>query len=186
MLTADDYRTDIDVRRPFVFQIVGYKNTGKTTLVCRLASLLKEAEYRVGTIKHDAHEFQMDHSGTDTWKHQQSGADITAIVSSTGSALVSRHPASLDQMIRLMADMDFILVEGYKHERYPKIVLIKAEADLELVESLSQVAAVALWPEAYDSYAETMRLRRAATGNIPDFPIDDAKAMLDFIYSLNV
>ncbi|MDF2834525.1 MAG: molybdopterin-guanine dinucleotide biosynthesis protein B-like protein, partial [Paenibacillus sp.] len=60
--------------RPAVIQVVGYKNTGKTTIVCQLTSLLKEAGYKVGTIKHDAHEFRMDHPGTDTWKHQQSGA----------------------------------------------------------------------------------------------------------------
>ncbi len=163
-------------QRPIVFQIVGYKNTGKTTLVCRLTSLLKEDGYIVGTIKHDAHEFRMDHPGTDTWKHQRSGADLTAISSSTGTAFVSRQPSTLKQLIELMAGADYVLVEGFKQEAYPKLLLIRNEGDLELAKSVSRLAAVALWPEA--SRNEAIRDAISSMRGIPCFLIDEPKAIL--------
>lgn len=59
---------------PNVLQIVGYKNTDKTTLIERLTERLTALGYRVGTIKHDAHRFEVDHAGTDSWRHRQAGA----------------------------------------------------------------------------------------------------------------
>lgn len=170
--------------RPFIFQIIGYKNTGKTTLVCRLTSLLKEAGYKVGTIKHDAHRFQMDHPGTDTWKHQQSGADMTAITSPAGTALVSRHPSGLEQLIELMIHADYVLVEGYKRENYPKILLVKNEEDLGLAQSVSRLAAIALWPEA--AVNDSIRRTLASIDGIPSFPIDDAHAILTYMQSFSL
>lgn len=163
-------------RRPIIFQIIGYKNTGKTTLVCRLTSLLKEAGYKVGTIKHDAHEFRMDHPGTDTWKHQQSGADMTAISSPAGTALLSRQSSTLGQLIQLMADADYVLVEGFKQEDYPKILLIKNEEDWELAQSVSRLAAIVLWPEA--AVNDDIRQTLVGLDGIPSFPIDDVRAIL--------
>lgn len=135
-------------RTPLIFQIVGYKNTGKTTLVCRLTERFKQAGYKVGTIKHDAHDFQMDTPGTDTWKHQAAGADITAITSSVKTAIIKQLPEPLDRLIEQMTEADVILIEGFKAASYPKIIAIRSAADYELLEQLSCPLAAAVWPEA--------------------------------------
>lgn len=133
---------------PLIVQIVGYKNTGKTTLVCRLTERYKQAGYKVGTIKRDAHDFQIDTPGTDTWKHQEAGADMTAITSSERTAVLMRHPVPLDQLIAQMSEVDVILIEGFKDAAYPKIIMIRSAPDLELLQSLQNPLAAAVWPES--------------------------------------
>lgn len=133
---------------PIIVQIVGYKNTGKTTLVCRLTERYKQAGYKVGTIKRDAHDFQIDTSGTDTWKHQEAGADITAITSSERTAVMMRHNVPLDQLIAQMSEVDVILIEGFKEAAYPKIIMVRSAQDLELLHTLQNPLAAAVWPEA--------------------------------------
>ncbi|MCA0757802.1 molybdopterin-guanine dinucleotide biosynthesis protein B [Paenibacillus sp. N4] len=132
----------------WIVQIVGYKNTGKTTMVCRLTERFKQAGYKVATVKRDAHDFQMDTPGTDTWKHQEAGADFTAITSSARTAILKQHPETLQQLIGQLAEADVILVEGFKTEPYPKIIMLRTEADLELLRQCSHAIAVAAWPEA--------------------------------------
>lgn len=62
-----------------VLQIIGYKNSGKTTLVCRLIEALSAQGIRVGSAKHDAHSFQLDDPGTDSSKHLLHGAVETVL-----------------------------------------------------------------------------------------------------------
>ncbi|MBH8599617.1 MULTISPECIES: molybdopterin-guanine dinucleotide biosynthesis protein B [unclassified Thermoactinomyces] len=129
--------------RPKVLQIVGYKNSGKTALVCRLISELSRFDLRVGTIKHDgAHDFTLDHPGTDTWKHSQAGAHTIAITSRQKTAWIRRQPTTLEMLIAAMSDMDIVLVEGFKREPYPKVVLLKNEAELELIHQVSNIVAI--------------------------------------------
>lgn len=130
-----------------IVQIVGYKNTGKTTMVCRLTELFKQAGYVVGTIKHDAHHFQMDTPGTDTWKHQQAGADVTAIASPEGTAILKRQSEPLEQLIAQMPEAGIILIEGFKLAHYPKLVLLRTPDDLPLLE-LTSIIGIVAWPEA--------------------------------------
>ncbi|MDQ6423378.1 molybdopterin-guanine dinucleotide biosynthesis protein B [Paenibacillus sp. LHD-117] len=165
--------------KPAVIQVVGYKNTGKTTLVCRLTELLKLASYKVGTIKRDAHDFRMDTPGTDTWKHQAAGADITAISSDSRSAILMNESATLGQLLSNMNSVDIVLVEGFKHESHPKLVLVRNEEDAELLGSLSHVAAVVLWPETTEIAGLTGLL-----SGIPKYSIDDAEGLLAFILQL--
>jgi len=131
-----------------VFQVVGYRNAGKTTLVCRLIERLQAAGYRVGVVKHDAHGFEVDREGKDTWRHRRAGADPVAIVSKTGTAWMSFRPLSLAKLLARMDGADVVLVEGFKEEAYPKIVVVRSPDDWELAERLRGVMAVAAWPEA--------------------------------------
>ncbi|WP_053374359.1 molybdopterin-guanine dinucleotide biosynthesis protein B [Paenibacillus sp. FJAT-27812] len=136
------------VSQQLIVQIIGYKNTGKTTLVCRLTERFKQAGYTVGTIKRDAHHFQIDKPGTDTWKHQAAGADITAITSSKSTAIMKAYSESLEQLIAQMPEADVVLVEGFKDADYPKIIMIRSEADHELFKIAKNKIVAALWPEA--------------------------------------
>ncbi|PDO11507.1 MAG: molybdopterin-guanine dinucleotide biosynthesis protein B [Candidatus Reconcilbacillus cellulovorans] len=131
-----------------VFQVVGYHNAGKTTLVCRLIERLQAAGYRVGVVKHDAHGFEVDREGKDTWRHRRAGADPVAIVSKTGTAWMSFRPLSLAELLARMDGADVVLVEGFKEEAYPKIVVVRSPDDWELAGRLRGVMAVAAWPEA--------------------------------------
>ncbi|ANF97172.1 molybdopterin-guanine dinucleotide biosynthesis protein B [Paenibacillus bovis] len=129
---------------PPVIQIVGYKNSGKTTLITELLRLWAADGKRVAVIKHDAHQFQMDHPGTDTFAHTEAGAAAVAITSPTRTAIIREQPSTLQQIIAELAaqsadSYDLILVEGFKQEPYPKAALIAREADLPLLDHLTEL-----------------------------------------------
>jgi molybdopterin-guanine dinucleotide biosynthesis protein B len=130
---------------PPIIQIVGYRNSGKTTLLCRLVNLLTERGWRVGTVKHDAHQFDIDHPGKDTWKHRLAGAETVAIASEEQTAVIRQRAVSLDELLLEMDGLDLVLVEGYKWAPYPKIVLIRTEEHLPLLMQVSRLIAVVSW-----------------------------------------
>ncbi|GGG21197.1 molybdopterin-guanine dinucleotide biosynthesis protein B [Paenibacillus abyssi] len=139
---------------PFILQIAGYKNTGKTTLLCRLIERFKADGCTVAVIKHDGHDFQMDHPGTDTWKHQAAGADTVAITSPHRTAMLLHRPLSLQELLLQMNDYDVVLVEGFKSENYPKVIMIKEPAHFGLLTSLSQPIAAVVWPDTQEESAK--------------------------------
>jgi len=164
--------TDCSGSRPLIVQVVGYKNTGKTTLVCSLIERFKADGHTVATIKHDVHDFRMDHPGTDTWKQQQAGADMTAISSPYRAAWLSAAPLSLDELIVRMAGADIILVEGFKEASYPKLVLLKQPEDLSLLELPGAIAA-ACWDEA-----------AGLPVTLPAFRLNDTEGIYRFLHAI--
>ncbi|RED84330.1 molybdopterin-guanine dinucleotide biosynthesis protein B [Cohnella phaseoli] len=128
-----------------IIQIVGYKNSGKTTLACELIRAFAAEDRKVGTLKHDAHQFEPEPPGTDTWKHRQAGSSTTAIVSAERTAWVVERTTSIEELVSQMTlqRLDDLIVEGFKSAPYPKIALIREEEDADLLQ-LSNVIAVAL------------------------------------------
>lgn len=106
-----------------ILQVVGYKNTGKTTVINDMVRGLKTSGYRVAVIKHH-HEEDTFETTTDTGKFIHSGSDITILNKPQSSMKVMNAIPSLPgQIEELSGEVDFILIEGYKGENYPKIYL---------------------------------------------------------------
>jgi molybdopterin-guanine dinucleotide biosynthesis protein B len=105
--------------------IVGFKNAGKTTLTERLVSELTVRRYRISTVKHAHHAFDIDQEGRDSWRHRQAGASEVAIVSANRWALVHELRGVLEptlhEIVSKLAPCDLVLTEGYKWEKHPKI-----------------------------------------------------------------
>lgn len=119
-----------------VFSIVGKNsNTGKTTVLCNIIEELKARGYRVATIKHDVHGFDIDHPGKDTWKHGQAGSDIVMISSPKKFAMIEKVQVeyTLDEVIQKIDNVDIIITEGYKRENKPKLEVYRKEAADELL-----------------------------------------------------
>lgn len=164
---------------PVVLQVVGLKNAGKTTLVCKLVEALSDLGYEVGTVKHDAHRFEIDHEGKDTWRHREAGARRVAISSEREgrTCYIEQRYTPLDGILERMADMDYVVVEGFKSERYPKLVIVRHPEHLELLHRVSPVLAVASWlPEE--------EIRSAAGCLVPVYGINDVEAMLKLVQAL--
>ncbi|SFM07263.1 molybdopterin-guanine dinucleotide biosynthesis protein B [Pelosinus propionicus] len=106
-----------------IISFVGYSNSGKTTLLTKVIRELKNRGYRIAVIKHDGHDFEIDHTGTDTWKHRQAGADVVCIASARQVATVQTlaQPLGLDDIIQGISNVDLILTEGFKQEEKPQI-----------------------------------------------------------------
>ena len=113
-----------------IVSIVGQSNTGKTTLIEKLIPELRRRGYRIATIKHNIHGFDIDHEGKDSWRHKKAGARLTVIASPQQIAViedVSKDYELSELRDRYIRDVDIILSEGFKGNPHPKIEVIRSE-----------------------------------------------------------
>ncbi|MDS1135424.1 molybdopterin-guanine dinucleotide biosynthesis protein B [Nitratireductor indicus] len=157
-----------------VYGIVGWKNSGKTTLTERLVGELVGRGLRIATLKHAHHDFDIDREGTDSFRHRAAGASEVAIVSGRRWALMhelgENAEPSLDEMLARLSPCDLVLIEGFKRESHPKIECrrLGAKDKAPLADKDPAIAAI-----ASDHETETQGL--------PRFDIDDVRAIADFI-----
>ena len=101
-----------------ILSIVSKKNCGKTTLLEKLIPELKRRGYRVGTLKHDIHGFDIDHEGKDTFRHKAAGADVVAISCpwkvSADQGCCARTDTAADRRA-IFRGCGYCLTEGYKN-----------------------------------------------------------------------
>ena len=153
--------------------IAGFKNAGKTTLTERLVRELTSRHYRISTIKHAHHGFDIDQEGRDSWRHRQAGASEVAIVSVKRWALVhelrGEAEPPLIEILSKLSPCDLVLTEGYKRENHPKIEVRNLDlGHPELVDEDKSVIAIAA---------------NGAIDNspVPVFDREDVRALADFI-----
>ena len=98
--------------------IVGRKNSGKTTLVVDLVTVLREQGLCVGTVKHTHHQHQLDTPGKDSFRHSEAGAEVVGILTPGVDAVFRKAKTSdtsadrYDQIAPLYSDCDLVVVEG--------------------------------------------------------------------------
>ena len=115
-----------------VIAISGTKNTGKTTLVTKIIAELVSRSFSVGTIKHAHHTFDLE--GKDTWKHREAGAEIV-VGSGDETFLTVNESMDLDRllsMVKFIKDLDFVVLESFKHSKYAKIVTSDIEDEFTI------------------------------------------------------
>ncbi|MCM3734443.1 molybdopterin-guanine dinucleotide biosynthesis protein B [Bacillus cytotoxicus] len=144
-----------------VLQIVGYQNSGKTTLTEKLIKALTNEGVKVGAIKHHGHggypEVPLQ---KDSERHRGAGAIVSAVEGDGLLSLSTKGDWSLEKIIRLYTcfEAEVIIVEGYKKERYPKVVLLRSEEDASLLESAENVIAVITWNKALKTGQECYQI----------------------------
>lgn len=133
-----------------VFQVVGFQNSGKTTLVASLVRKLTDEGYKVGTIKHHGHggaPAENDQT-KDTGKHRDAGAVVTAVEGEGVLQVTAQQEKwNIEEIINMyrFLKVDMIIVEGYKKESYPKVVLLRNESDEILLEQVDNINAAISW-----------------------------------------
>jgi molybdopterin-guanine dinucleotide biosynthesis protein B len=119
-----------------IVSIVGKSNSGKTTLLEKIIADLVHRGYRVATIKHNRHGFNIDHEGKDIYRHKKAGAHTTVVSSPHQLALVQDvdHDHSFEEIReKFISGADIILTEGFKVNDYPKIEVFRSELKRELI-----------------------------------------------------
>jgi molybdopterin-guanine dinucleotide biosynthesis protein B len=108
---------------------VGRSNSGKTTLIERVIPELVRAGYKVATVKHAGHGFDLDTEGKDSWRHKRAGASSVMVLSKGSMAMFAdvSDQMKVEEVRDRFLDhtYDLIIAEGWKNEGYPKIVIVR-------------------------------------------------------------
>lgn len=109
--------------------LAAWSGTGKTTLLVKLIPWLRARGLKLALIKHAHHDFDIDHPGKDSFALRRAGAGQVLIASSHRLAWIRERethtePTLAELVARLDRDaLDLVLVEGFRHLRFPKIEL---------------------------------------------------------------
>ena len=116
------------MNRRVAIAFTGPSNSGKTTLVEKLAKILLQSQ-RVAIIKNDPKDkAQFDTEGKDSYKFTQTGAEVV-ITSPTRTTYFSQREKSLDDIVSMLSDFDILLVEGLKTLPLPRIAIFRDTID---------------------------------------------------------
>jgi len=163
---------------PPAVSFVAKSGTGKTTLLEKVFAELSRRGWRVGAVKHDAHSFEIDHEGKDSWRLTRAGASPMVISSREKLAIVQeglREEVPLDEIIsRHMRGVDLVVTEGYKTGHLPKIEVHRQERSGELL-CLDGEGNV-IDEDLVAVVSDTVR-----TPALPVLPLDDPAAVCDFL-----
>ncbi len=107
----------------------GPSSSGKTTLIVKVANILQDRGFKVAIIKHDPKDkASFDKEGKDSFKFSQTGADV-AVVSPKKTTYFKKSTSSIDDMIAMFVDFDYLLVEGLKTLDLPRIAIFRDRLD---------------------------------------------------------
>jgi molybdopterin-guanine dinucleotide biosynthesis protein B len=157
-----------------VFGVVGWKNSGKTTLMSRLIAEFAARGVKAAAVKHAHHAFDVDQPGRDSYKFREAGAREVAVVSAMRIAIMrelrGEAEPGLDEILARLQGNDLILVEGFKSHDHPKIEARRGEAVQHdpLAGTVPGVVAIAADHET-------------DAGGLPLFGLDDISGLADFI-----
>ncbi len=126
--------------------IVGWKNSGKTYFASKIINKLKIKNYRVASIKHAHHEFDIDYKDTDSYIHREAGSSQVIVSSSKRwvkiTELNNLKEQTLNDLLNQLSETDIVVVEGFKNDNHPKIEVIKKGNDDYLFSKISNIKAV--------------------------------------------
>ena len=161
-----------------VIGIVGWKNSGKTRLIKELIKYFSSKKYKVATIKHAHHNFEIDKVGTDSFAHGKSGASEVLISSSKRWAKINeisnRNELKLNDLLQKIENSEIVLVEGFKKENHKKIEVVRTSETKKkpLYSSLKNVIALVS--------NEKLNI------NIPIFKDSEFEKIANFIISIKI
>lgn len=157
-----------------VIGIVGWKNSGKTTLAAALIRELSARGLTVNSIKHAHHSVDVDQPGTDSYKHREAGAREVLLAGGQRFAIMHElrgaEEPTLDELLARLGPCDWVVVEGFKTHSHPKIEVHRQESPR-----------APLYPEDANIIAVAADYPANFAG--PVFDVNDVPAIADFILS---
>lgn len=158
---------------PLIISIVGYSESGKTTLLEKMIPVLTGKGYSVGLIKHSGHSFSLDQPEKDSQRLKRAGADGVVLVGSgqigflgetneTGDLILDRIEQSF------FPDQDILLTEGFKKGNKPKIAVLTKGKEEQLFQEIG------------GSIVATVGERPIRT-DLPHFKPDDPEGLVQLL-----
>ena len=116
-----------------IIGVVGWKNTGKTTLIEKLIKEFTKRNFTVSTIKHSHHKFSIDRQGTDSYRHFNAGTKETILASEQEWIKFSKQKSNpkpnLPYLIEQIIPVDIVIVEGFKDSKHKKVEVVASTSD---------------------------------------------------------
>lgn len=107
----------------------GPSNSGKTTLIRKVAKNFIDLGYKVVIIKHDPKDkASFDVEGKDSFKFSEIGADVV-VMSPKRTTYFCKEYMELSSVISMIAEFDYLLVEGLKTLPLPRISVFRDKID---------------------------------------------------------
>lgn len=157
-----------------VVGIVGWKNSGKTTLTVRLVEEFAKRGLKVSTIKHAHHNFSVDEGTADSARHRAAGAGEVAVVSPDRWAIIGelrgQPEPDFSEVLSRLSPCDLVLAEGYKSHPIPKIEARRTDSADQTPIAAQDMMVLAV---AADHIVES--------AHRPSFDLDDISGMADFL-----
>lgn len=154
-----------------VYGVIGWKNSGKTSLMERLVSEITGRGFSVSTVKHVHHSVDLDQPGKDTFRHRAAGAREVVLASADRLAIMVEHSGAepeLPAVLARMSPVDLILVEGYKRDAHPKVEVWREDTGHPLI-------------QPGDPLVRAVATDAALDLPVPVLDLNDTKAVADFI-----
>ncbi|OLO26852.1 molybdopterin-guanine dinucleotide biosynthesis protein B [Alkalihalophilus pseudofirmus] len=134
-----------------IIQVAGFSNSGKTTLIENIVKSLKELNKSVSVIKHHGHENRLValDAGKDSAKFRDAGATGTTVVA--GNTIQMHFDQekswSVSDALRFQQflNIDVVIIEGFKQEPFPKVVIVRREEDVQLLQQLKNIQVIIVW-----------------------------------------
>ena len=154
-----------------VVSVVGKSDSGKTGVMERLIGALADDGYRIGTVKHHVHDFDIDVPGKDSWRHARAGAHVTMISSPDKLGVIRKVDGerTLEQLVEAAGEVDLLLTEGFRRAGMVRIEVSRRARSDELICAPDEL--FALVTDNAD----------LAPGNVPVFGFDDVPALAKLV-----
>ena len=157
-----------------IFGIIGWSGSGKTTVITKLIPEITARGYKVSTIKHNHHAFDVDKPGKDSYSHRLAGATEVLVGSAKKWALIhekkkDNEEDNINTLVSRMEKVDLVLVEGFKNLNHSKMEIFRK--DLKK-------------PTLFDNDNSIVALisnSEIPEAGIPRFTPSDIKGIADFI-----
>lgn len=155
-----------------VYGVIGWKNSGKTSLMERLVAEITGRGFTVSTVKHVHHDVDLDQPGKDTFRHRAAGASEVVLASAHRYAILHEHRGpepDLTAVLSRLAPVDLVLVEGYKRDSHPKLEVWRRETGHQMIQPGDPLV------RAVATDADVGAL------TVPVLDLNDTKAVADFV-----
>lgn len=151
-----------------VFAFAAWSGTGKTTLIEKIVRELTARGLRVGVIKHDGHDFEIDREGKDSWRFTQAGAKVSVIASAEKTAAIRQEGLGIRELIASVEGVDILLVEGWKNESLPRI-------------GIARRATGKGFTAPVETFLATVSDFEMPESPVPAFGLEDIEGICDFL-----
>ena len=120
-----------------IFGLVGWSGSGKTTLIRKLIPELTGMGYRVSTMKHTHHNFDIDKPGKDSYEHRVAGASQVLITGKKRWALLNENrqtsEPTIEELLARMDEVDLVLIEGFKSHSHAKLEVFRPSVGKDMI-----------------------------------------------------